>query len=371
MIVGVPKEIKEDEYRVGIVPAGVRVLAAAGNCVLVQRGAGRGCRISDEEFAGAGAEIVETAEDVWARADMVMKVKEPQREEYGFLRGGLILYAYLHLAAAADLASELVRRRVASVAYETIRTEDGSLPLLVPMSETAGRMSVQVGAHFLEKTQGGRGVLLGGVPGVNRGRVTVIGAGTAGRAATKIAVGMGAVVHLIDVDQRRLAYMDDIFGARVTTLMSNYDNIAESTARSHLVIGAALIPGAKAPNLVDEAMVRAMKPGAVIVDVAIDQGGCVETSRPTTHSRPTFTAHDVIHYCVTNMPGAVPRTSTFALNNVTLPYALRLASCGLLNAIRSDAALAEGLNTYEGAITHQAVAESLGNNCRAVCDILR
>jgi alanine dehydrogenase len=370
MIIGVPKEIKEDEYRVGIIPAGVRALTASGHRVFVERGAGVGCSISDEEFAAAGAEMLESAEDVWNRSEMVMKVKEPRGKEYRFLRPDLILYAYLHLAAAPELTRELIRRKVSAIAYETIQTDDGALPLLIPMSEVAGRMAVQVGAHFLEKTQGGRGVLLGGVPGVTRGRVTVIGAGTVGREAVKMAIGLGAEVRVLDVDQRRLMYMDDVFGGRVTTLMSNYDNIAESVARSHLVIGAVLIPGAKAPRLVNEDMIRSMKPGTVVVDVAVDQGGCVETSRPTTHSAPTFTVHEVIHYCVANMPGAVPRTSTFALNNVTLPYAMKLANCGLREAVNCDPALGRGLNVFGGEVTHPAVACALGYTTRAGADIL-
>ncbi|MFH0824503.1 MAG: alanine dehydrogenase [Pseudomonadota bacterium] len=360
MIIGIPKEIKQDEYRVGAVPAGVRMLAAHGHKVMVEEGAGAGSSIGDEEYVRAGAEIVTSAEEVYGRADMIVKVKEPQSVESKLLREGQILYAYLHLAAAEELAAALIARKVTCVAYETIQLTDGSLPLLTPMSEVAGRMSVQVGARFLERTQGGRGILLGGVPGVSRGRVAVIGAGTVGRAATKIAVGLGAEVHLLDVDQRRLMYMDDVFGSRITTLMSNYDNLFSSIANAHLVIGGVLIPGARAPHLVDKEMVGAMKPGTVIVDVAIDQGGCVETSKPTTHHDPVFTVDDVIHYCVTNMPGAVARTSTFALTNVTLPYALKLADQGFRDAVLSDPALAQGVNIMAGAVTHKNVAEALG-----------
>jgi alanine dehydrogenase len=360
MIIGVPKEIKEDEYRVGVTPAGVRVLTSAGHTVLVQAGAGQGSRIQDREYQGAGAELVDNAADLYARAEMIMKVKEPQPQEYDLLRPEQILYAYLHLAPAAELTAALLGRGIIGVAYETIQLDDGSLPLLIPMSEVAGRMAVQIGAHFLEKTQGGRGVLLGGVPGVGRGRVTVIGAGAVGRAATKIAVGLGAEVILIDMDHQRLIYMDDIFGSRITTLMSNYDNIRNSVVNSHLVIGAVLITGAKAPRLVDREMVGSMKEGAVIVDVAIDQGGCVETARPTTHSRPTYEVDGVIHYCVPNMPGAVARTSTFALTNVTLPYALRIANLGVIEAIRKDRALAKGVNLYQGTVTYRQVAEALG-----------
>ncbi len=360
MIVGVPKEIKEEEYRVGIVPSGVRALKARGHTVLVEKAAGEGCRILDRDFAEAGAVLVENSAELYGRADMVMKVKEPQVREYELFREGQILYAYLHLAPATELTAALLKRRVIAVAYETIQIPDGSLPLLVPMSEVAGRMAVQVGAHFLEKTQGGRGVLLGGVPGVRRGRVTVVGAGTVGRAATQIAVGMGADVYLIDLDPRRLVDMDDRFGNRITTLMSNYDNIWASVIESDLVIGAVLIPGARAPRLVTAEMVRGMKPGSVIVDVAIDQGGCVETSRPTTHQRPTYLVDEVIHYGVPNMPGVVARTSTFALTNVTLLYALKLADQGLESAVEQDAALAKGVNLYKGSVTYDNVARALG-----------
>ncbi len=359
MIVGVPKEIKADEYRVGIVPAGVRVLTEHGHKVIVETGAGEGCRIPDGEFAKAGASIADTPREVYERAELIMKVKEPQPAEYELLREGQILYAFLHLAPAAELAEALLARKIIGVAYETIQLEDGSLPLLIPMSEIAGRMAVQIGAHFLEKTQGGRGVLLGGVPGVSRGRVTVIGAGTVGRAAAKIAVGMGAEVHLVDMNHQRLSYMDDVFGSRVTTLMSNYDNIFSSVVDSHLVIGAVLIPGATAPKLVERNMIREMKAGTVIVDVAIDQGGCAETSRPTTHQDPVYVVDEVIHYCVPNMPGAVARTSTFALANVTLQYALKLANMGFVNAVRSDPALAKGVNVYKGLVTYENVARSL------------
>ena len=360
MIIGIPKEIKEEEYRAGIVPSGVRVLTAAGHTVLIETEAGMGCWISDEEYAQAGATIVQTAADIYGEAELVMKVKEPQPSEYGLLREGQILYAYLHLAPSPELTEALVRQKVIGIAYETIQLEDGSLPLLIPMSEVAGRMAVQIGAHFLEKTQGGRGVLLGGVPGVSRGRITVIGAGTVGRAATKIAMGLGAEVHLIDINLQCLIYMDDIFGSRITTMMSNYDNIFNSVVNSHLVIGSVLIPGARAPQLVDREMVRRMKPGTVIVDVAIDQGGCVETSEVTSHKHPIFTVDEVLHYGVPNMPGVVARTSTFALTNVTLPYAVKLANQGTAAAVRGDPALARGVNLYKGEITYENVATSLG-----------
>ncbi len=360
MIIGVPKEIKAEENRVGLVPSGVRILKEHGHEVLLEHRAGEGCRIPDEEYEAAGAVMVETAAQVYAGSEMIMKVKEPLEPEYDLLREGQIIYGYLHLAPAAELTAALLDRKVIAVAYETIQLDDGSLPLLTPMSEVAGRVAVQVGAHFLEKTQGGRGVLLGGVPGVSRGQVTIVGAGVAGSAAAKIAVGMGAEVTLIDIDQRRLVYMDDVFGSRVTTKISNPDNIAFSVINSHLVIGSVLIPGAKAPKLVTRAMIRAMKPGSVAVDIAIDQGGCFETSRPTTHGEPTFVVDDVIHYCVANVPSAVARTSTFALTNLTISYALKLADHGFADAIERDPALAKGVNLYKGAVTYEEVAHDLG-----------
>jgi alanine dehydrogenase len=366
MIVGIPREIKPDEYRVGIIPSGAAELTRRGHKVLVEKGAGGGCRISDSEFLKAGAVVADSREEVYSRSDMIMKVKEPQPEEYDLLGESQLLYAYLHLAPAEELTSALIKKKIIAVAYETIQLPDGSLPLLVPMSEVAGRMAVQVGAHFLEKTQGGRGVLLGGAPGVRRGRVTVIGAGTVGRAAAKIAVGMGADVYIIDVDPQKLEYLDDIYGNRITTIMSNKENILYSVVNSHLVIGAVLITGARAPRLVTKEMVAAMKPGAVIVDVAIDQGGCVETSTPTTHKAPTFTVHDVIHYCVPNMPGVVARTSTFALTNVTLPYAIKLADQGFRQAVSDDGCLARGVNLYKGIVTYEHVASALDLPFRAL-----
>ena len=360
MIIGIPKEIKEDEYRVGIVPSGVRTLTEHGHSVVIEKGAGEGCRITDGEYTEAGATIVDSPVGVYDRSDMIMKVKEPQPSEFRLFHEGQILYAYLHLAPAPQLTEALLAARIIAVAYETIQNQDGFLPLLVPMSEVAGKMSVQVGAHFLEKTQGGRGVLLGGVPGVRRGCVTILGAGTVGMAAAKIAVGMGANVYILDVDQRRLIYMDEIFGNRVTGLISNPDNVMYSVLNSHLVIGAVLIPGACAPRVVTKDMIRQMKAGAVIVDVAIDQGGCIETSRPTTHKRPTFLVDDVIHYCVPNMPGVVARTSTFALTNVTLPFALAIAEKGIDEAAHADLRLAKGVNLYMGMVTHEQVAHALG-----------
>lgn len=370
MVIGIPKEIKEDEYRVAIVPAGVRILTQRGHRVLIQSGAGEGCRISDQEYLAAGAAILEDGSEVYGGSEMIMKVKEPQKREYELLREGQILFAFLHLAPAAELTAALLERKIIGVAYETIEDAYGSLPLLVPMSEVAGRMAVQVGAHFLEKTQGGRGVLLGGVPGVARGRVTIIGAGTVGRAATKIAVGLGADVYILDVNQHRLMDMDDLYGNRVTTLISNDENLRFSVTNSHLVVGAVLIPGATAPRLVTKDMVRAMKSGAVIVDVAIDQGGCVETSRPTTHQRPTYTVDEVVHYCVPNMPGVVARTSTFALTNITLPYAVKLADQGLTASVGHDCALEKGVNLYKGHVTYENVAQSLGYNYTPLRDVV-
>ena len=360
MIIGVPKEIKDNEYRVAVTPGGVEMLRQHGHRVLVQAGAGEGSGFSDEEYARSGAEILPTAAEVWNNAEMIMKVKEPRPEEYGFLREGLLLFPYLHLAAEEELTHELLRRKVAAVAYETVELADGRLPLLTPMSEVAGRMAVQVGAHYLEKAHGGRGKLLGGVPGVRPAQVTIIGGGVVGTNAAKIALGMGAHVVIIDKNIDRLRYLEDVLHGNLTTLASNPLNIANAVQRADLLIGAVLIHGARAPKLVTREMVSTMKPGSVIVDVAIDQGGCVETSKPTTHSHPTYEVDGVIHYGVTNMPGAVPRTSTYALSNATLPYALLLADHGLEEAVRRNAALAKGVNTYQGAVTYPAVAEAFG-----------
>jgi len=370
MIIGVPKEIKEEEYRVGIVPPGVRALTEHGHTVIVERGAGEGCRTLDKEYTAAGAIIVDSPTEVYGPAEIIMKVKEPLPQEYDLLRSGQILYGYVHLAPVPELAAVLLERKVTVVAYETIQLEDGSLPLLAPMSEVAGRMAVQVGAHFLEKPQGGRGVLLGGVPGVKRGRVTVIGAGTVGKAAIKIAVGMGADVYVLDMDQRRLTYVDDIYGNRVTTMVSNSRNLNDAVIHSHVVVGAVLIPGGRSPVVVTKDMIRAMKAGSVVVDVAIDQGGCMETSRPTSHKHPTYLVDDVIHYCVTNMPGAVARTSTFALTNTTLPYCLKLADQGFISAVTRDGALARGVNLYKGFVTHEKVADALGYMYKPLVEIL-
>lgn len=360
MIIGVPKEIKDNEYRVAVTPGGVEMLRQHGHRVLVQAGAGEGSGFSDEEYTRSGAEILPTAAEVWNNAEMIMKVKEPRPEEYGFLREDLLLFTYLHLAAEEELTYELLRRKVTAVAYETVELADGRLPLLTPMSEVAGRMAIQVGAHYLEKAHGGRGKLLGGVPGVRPAQVTIIGGGTVGTNAAKIALGMGAHVVIIDKNLDRLRYLEDVLHGNLTTLASNPLNIANAVRRADLLIGAVLIHGARAPKLVTREMVGTMKPGSVIVDVAIDQGGCVETSKPTTHSHPTYEVDGVIHYGVTNMPGAVPRTSTYALSNATLPYALLLADHGFEGAVKGNPALAKGVNTYRGAVTYPAVAEAFG-----------
>ena len=359
MLIGVPKEIKDRENRIGVVPGGVAQLVAAGHKVMVQKGAGLGAGIPDEKYLAAGAEIVLTKEDIWGRADMVMKVKEPIKEEYPLMRDGLILYTYLHLAALPDLTKELVNRKVSAVAYETIELANGSLPLLTPMSEVAGRMAVQVGAQCLQKHHGGKGLLLGGVPGVKRGHVTIIGGGVVGINSAKIAVGLGASVTILDVNAARLAYLDDVFGNNVTTLMSNPENIAGAVRDSDLVIGAVLITGAKAPMLVSRRDIAGMEPDSVVVDVAIDQGGCIETIRPTTHSDPVYKTEGVLHYGVTNIPGDVPKTSTYALTNVTIKYALELANRGLARSLEQNEALRKGLNTHAGKVTHRAVAEAL------------
>jgi len=359
MKIGVPKEIKNNENRVSLTPAGAAELVKHGHEVWVEQEAGTGSGFHNEDYAAAGAKVVDRADEVWAFADMIMKVKEPIAAEYRYFRPDLALFTYLHLAAEPALAHELVDKGVTAIAYETVEHR-GQLPLLVPMSEIAGRMSVQVGAQFLEKRYGGKGLLLGGVPGVKRGKVAIIGGGVAGTNAAKIAVGMGADVTVIDLSADRLRYLDDVFGARIQTLMSDADNIARAVEQADLVIGAVLIPGAKAPKLVTEAMVRSMSPGSVIVDIAVDQGGIVATAdRVTTHDNPVYTKHGVLHYAVANMPGAVPCTSTLALTNVTLPYALQLANLGVERAIAGNAALRSGLNTAGGRITHEAVAKAL------------
>lgn len=358
MIIGIPKEIKDNEYRVSMPPGGVLTLTEAGHRVLVQSGAGEGSGFPDAEYEHSGAEILASAESVWMHAEMVMKVKEPQPSEFEFMREGLLLFTYLHLAAEERLTVELVERGVSGVAYETVEESDHSLPLLTPMSEVAGRMSIQVGAYFLEKMNGGRGKLLGGVPGVRPSDVLVIGGGVVGTNAAQIALGMGAHVIMIEKNVNRLRYLSEVLHGNLTTLASNPRNIADSVRVSDIVIGAVLITGARAPHLVTREMISTMNPGTVVVDVSIDQGGCMETSRPTTHSDPIYFVDDVVHYMVTNMPGAVPRTSTYALSNATLPYALKLAKDGLEAAVRSDPGLALGVNTYQGHLTYPAVADA-------------
>ncbi len=357
MKIGVPKEIKTREYRVGMTPAGVRQLTSRGHEVVVQEHAGEGSGLRDEKYVAAGAKMVPTAADAWD-SDMVVKVKEPLPAEYGFFRPGLTLYTYLHLAAEPELTRKLAETKVTGVAYETIEAEDGTLPLLRPMSEVAGRMAVQVGATSLEKERGGKGLLLGGVPGTRRGRVVILGGGVVGKNAATIAVGMGAQVTVLDVRGDTMAYLEDVFGGAVETLYSNPINIEESVRRADLVIGAVLVTGAKAPRLVTEQLVSEMEPGSVVVDVAVDQGGCIETCRPTNHDHPTYEMHGVIHYCVPNMPGAVSQTSTWALTNVTLPYAERIASHGVVEAARRDRLLALGINTFGGSVTYRPVAEA-------------
>ena len=360
MIIGVPKEVKDHEARVALVPSGVTDLREAGHEVLVETHAGEGSTLSDAEYHAAGATICHSAEEVWRRADLVVKVKEPQTSEYGFLRQNLTLFTYLHLAPLPELTQRLLESGTNGVAYETIVETDGSLPLLTPMSEVAGRMSVQVGAQYLEKPNGGRGVLLSGIPGVAPGNVTIIGGGVVGTNAAKMAVGIGARVTIIDRNLNRLRELDDIFGARIRTLASNSWTITETLRHSDLVIGAVLIPGASAPKIVRRSMIANMRRGAVVVDVAIDQGGCFETSRPTTHTEPIYYVDGVLHYCVSNMPAAVPHTSTFGLTNATFPYLLALANKGLERAIEDNHGLRQGVNTYKGQVTHPAVASSQG-----------
>jgi alanine dehydrogenase len=370
MIIGVPKEVKDNEYRVGMVPAGVKALSDLGHTVYVQEGAGEGSGIGNEEYVQAGGQIVTASDPIWSKAAMIVKVKEPVEEEYSKLREHQILFTYLHLAPLPQLTHVLLEKKVTGIAYETIRQDDGSLPLLTPMSEVAGRMAIQIGAQYLEKNQGGRGILLSGVPGVPPAQVVIIGGGVVGVNAAKIALGMGAQVTILDNCLPKLRYLDDIFLGRVATLASNSLTIAQSIRKADLLIGAVLIPGASAPKLVTREMISSMKRGAVIVDVSVDQGGCIETTHPTTHSRPTFMVGGVLHYCVANMPGAVPRTSTFALTNATLPYAIKLAELGFRQAIKSDRSLGEGVNVFEGHVTYRAVAESLKLNYKSVAELV-
>ncbi len=370
MIVGVPKEIKDNEARVGVTPAGVKALTEAGHKVLVETQAGAQSGFPDDDYQNAGAEIVGNAGDVWRHAEMIVKVKEPIESEYVYFHEGLVLFTYLHLAPVPELTNKLLEAKVIGIAYETVRDRQGNLPLLTPMSEVAGRMSVQVGASYLERERGGRGILLGGVPGVPPAQVAILGGGVVGTNAARIALGLGARTTLIDVNLNRLRELDDIFGGRLYTLASNSYNIAQVTREAELVIGGVLIPGATAPKLVTRAMVSQMKKGAVIVDVAIDQGGCVETAHPTSHSDPSYKVDGVVHYCVTNMPGAVPHTSTLALTNSTFPYLLRLANMGAREALKHDAGLAEGLNTWLGILTYRGVAESQHRAWTAAASVL-
>ena len=360
MIVGLPKEIKDNEYRVGLTPAGVRALSDGGHKVIVEKTAGDGSGFDDSLYQKAGAEMIDTADDVWAKADMIVKVKEPIEPEYPRMREGQLLFTYLHLAPDKKLTDELLKRKVTGIAYETITDRKGSLPLLTPMSEVAGRMAIQVGAHYLEKMAGGRGILLGGVPGVPAAKVVIIGGGVVGINAAKIAVGMGANVTIIDNNLDRLRELDDIFLTKISTLASSAYMIHDAISTADLIVGAVLVPGASAPKLVTRNMLKDVPNGSVIVDVAVDQGGCIETTHPTTHSNPTYYVEGVLHYCVANMPGAVPRTSTFALTNATLPYAVKLANKGFFDAIRGDENLKAGVNTYAGHCTYEAVAQAQG-----------
>ncbi len=358
MRIGVPTEIKNNEYRVGMTPPGAHDLCADGHEVFVQKGAGEGSGFSDEEYKAAGATIVPDADGVYDKAEMIVKVKEPIEADLKRLKDGQLLFTYLHLAPVPDLTDALLKKKITGVAYETITGKAGSLPLLSPMSEVAGRMSIQVGAFYLQKPNGGRGVLLGGVPGVLPADVAIIGGGIVGINAAKMAMGLGARVTILDTNVDRLRYLDDVFNGRVATLASNKAHIAEAARRADVLVGGVLIPGASAPKLVTRDMIREMKKGSVIVDVAIDQGGCVETAHPTTHADPIFVVDDVIHYCVANMPGAVPRTSTIALTNATLPFTRKIANLGFDAAVRQSPDLAAGVNVYKGKITYQGVAES-------------
>lgn len=369
MIIGVPREIKDHEARVALTPSGAKALCESGHQVRVQTGAGLGSSITDAEYEEAGATIVATAAEAWA-ADMVVKVKEPQPSEFGYFRSDLLLFTYLHLAPIPETTQALLDKKVSAVAYETIREADGSLPLLTPMSEVAGRMSVQVGAQYLESPNGGRGILLGGIPGVAAANCVIIGGGVVGHNAAKMAVGLGAHTTIIDRNLNRLRELDDIYNSSVVTLASNEYTVRESLRSADLVIGAVLIPGAAAPRVVRREMLKSMKCGAVLVDVAIDQGGCFETSRPTTHSDPTYSVDGVLHYCVSNMPAAVPHTSTYGLTNATFPYMLALANKGLAQSCHESKALAEGVNTYQGHVVYPAVAESQGRPWRELLTLL-
>jgi alanine dehydrogenase len=368
--IGVPKEIKTHEYRVGINPSGVKQLMTAGHTVLVQAGAGSSSGFSDETFAAAGAQIVDDPARVWGDSDMVIKVKEPLPSEFGYFRERLILYTYLHLAAFPELTRELLRRKVSGVAYETITDDRGGLPLLRPMSEIAGRMAAQVGASCLERAGGGKGLLLGGIPGTRRGHVVILGGGVVGSASARIAIGLGARVTVLDIDAERMHWLEDVFGNSIETLYSNPDNIEVEVAQADLVIGAVLLPGGAAPKLVRRHHLDQMENGSVVVDVAVDQGGCIETCRPTTHDNPTYVEQGVVHYCVANMPGAVPQTSTVALTNATLPHALAIAGSGLAAAARANVHIARGINTLGGACVCAPVAQAHGLDATELDQVL-
>lgn len=370
MIIGVPREIKDQEHRVALTTGGVESLVHSGHQVLVERGAGVDSGFADEQYIESGAQIVQAASEVWAGTEMIVKVKEPLPEEFDLMRPELLLFTYLHLAANETLTHCLLDQRVTALAYETVQRPDGSLPLLIPMSEIAGRMAVQIGAHFLEYPHGGRGILLGGVPGVRAGSVVIIGAGVVGTNAAQVALGLGARVTIIDINLDRLRYLDQVMQGKLETIASNRRNIMEAVRRAELLIGSVLLPGAKAPTLVTAEMIAAMSPGSVVLDIAVDQGGCIETIRPTSHTAPTYTVGGVVHYAVPNIPGAVPRTSTYALSNATLPYVAALANKGLARALADDPALRLGVNTYQGQVTHPAVAKAFGMTCASLENVL-
>jgi alanine dehydrogenase len=371
MIVGVPKEIKTEENRVAVTPTGVAGFVARKHQVLIQKNAGSGSGLSDAAYQSAGATIVDSAKEVWDRADLIMKVKEPQQSEFPLMRQGQILFTYLHLAAAESVTHALLERKVTAIAYETIQLDDGSLPLLAPMSEIAGRLSIQVGAWCLQAENGGRGILIGGASGVRPANIVIIGAGMSGTSACQVAVGMGAHVSILDVNPNKLRYVHDILGGHVTTLMSNRANVEEAVVGADLVIGSVLIPGAQAPKLIPRALAKRMKAGAAFVDIAIDQGGCAETSRPTTLREPIYVEEELVHYCVTNMPAIVPHTSTYALTNSTLSYGLELANRGFPQALARNKALAKGLNTFDGKVTYEGVANALTLPYTPVDEVIR
>ena len=370
MNIGVPTEVLDQEYRVAITPGGVESLVHDGHRVIVQSGAGVGSGFSDADYQSGGAEIAPSAPEVYGAADLVLKVKEPTPDEYDYLRPGLLLFTYLHLAATEQLTRVLLEKQVTALAYETVQQPGAGLPLLTPMSEVAGRMAVQIGAHYLEVTEGGRGVLLGGVPGVRPASVVIVGGGTVGASAAQVALGLGARVTVFDINLERLRYLDHVLTGRLNTVASNRRSITEAVKRAELLIGAVLLPGAKAPVLVTEEMIASMAPGSVVIDVAVDQGGCIATSHPTSHSNPTYTVHGVVHYAVPNMPGAVPRTSTYALSNATLPYIQALAGRGMSEAVRRDPCLGRGVNTHAGHVTHRAVAETFGLPYVPITDLI-